>query len=108
MKLTEQEAIAIATKVLKDINFWDTDLVLPKAQYLDEVVLKDDPYEEPHWLVSFSYGMEDFGEDVARVFIKIDDDSLKVGKLISFRGGLMQIEYDETNDKYVKVNPSKR
>jgi len=106
MNLTEQEAIAIATKVLKDIKCWSDDMVLPSAKYLDEEELKD-TYDHPHWLVSYEILSIDVGEQPSYVFVQVVDGTKRADKFVSFRNVLLFIEYDEISEKYFKVDRSK-
>lgn len=100
MNLTEKKAIEIGHKVMKDINydsFWDkNDKEGPRASFIDDNKKLD--FEEEHWLVSFPYGEEDYGENV-RYIITLEDASEKAIN-ISYRNGFIKLGYDETNDKY--------
>lgn len=103
MSITKEQAIEIAKKVLIDINFWSNNTANPSARLMEGNNLKYTLKTKSHWLVSFSYGEEDFGEDVAHVFIEVDAETGEVDKSISNRSGSIKIEYDEINDKYKRL-----
>jgi hypothetical protein len=100
MNSTEQNILKLGSKVLEDIgydSFWDkTDEEGPRATFIDKD--KKLSFEEEHWLVSFPYGKEDYGENV-RYIITINDFSEKAIN-ISYRNGFIKLGYDEEKDKY--------
>lgn len=78
-------------------TFWDkNDKEGPRTIFIDENKKLD--FEEEHWLVSFPYGKEDYGENV-RYIITLEDISEKAIN-ISYRNGFIKLGYDEANDKY--------
>lgn len=101
MKTTESQAIKIAKKVLKDIEFWDDDIESPIARY--------DPGKEIQigtniWLIGFGYGAKDFGQDAngrsrANVMVTINDETGTALDVIS-KGGYMLLAYNNDENKY--------
>lgn len=97
---TKEQALNLAVKILKDIEFWGDDVVNPVVRFIDEDKLSQ--YEEPYWLVSHDYGAADFGEGRAHVLITIDAETAKPTDDVITRSGAIPIEYDAAKDKYTR------
>ena len=78
MSITKEKAIEIGKKVLTDINYSSADLKKPSARLEEGENLKYTSKSSAFWLVSFSYGAEDFGPNVAHVHIDIDAETGEV------------------------------
>lgn len=97
--ITEKQAIEVAQKVLRDINFWGDDVIKPRARLIDGDKLS--PNKKAYWLVGHYYGAEDFGPNAASIFVDVDAVSGKPASKLSHRNGTIQIRYDEQKDKYL-------
>ncbi|NAS31514.1 hypothetical protein GTQ40_11065 [Flavobacteriaceae bacterium R38] len=101
MNFTEEYALQIGKKVLKDTELWDTDVGAPSVRFDDGKYLH---IGENTWLVSFPYGAEDFGRDDngksrASMHVTIFDDD-GIATSVSYRNGNVRLDYDKENDKY--------
>jgi hypothetical protein len=102
MNYTEEYALQIGWKVLKDIEFWDDDIEAPSTKYVKKSISLAFP--ENIWLVSFPYGAEDYGTDSnkrsrASMHVTVfDDDGISTS--VSYRNGHVKIGYNITEDKY--------
>ena len=103
MSITKENAIKLAEKILKDIDFWGSDLINPRARLISGDNLKFGDKKGPYWLSSFNYGAEDFGENGANVFIEIDEKTGTPEMSVGTRSGSIRIKYDKQNDKYSRV-----
>lgn len=101
MNYTEEYALQLGEKVLRDIEFWDDDIEMPTAR-LDEGEYLH--IGENTWLVSFPYGAEDYGTDNndkrrASMHVTIFDDD-GIATSVSYRNGNVRLKYNEEEDKY--------
>lgn len=100
--ITEEQAIQVAQKVLKDIKFWGDDVINPKVQLIDDHRLSE--YEETYLLVSFYYGEEDYGPQNATVSVILDPSTGDlIKKRVTTRGGSISIDYNKHDDKYFRT-----
>lgn len=99
---TEEQAIKIAEKVLKDIKFWGEDVISPRARLIEGDQLSKS--EKAYWLVGYYYGAEDFGPNSASIFIDVDLITGKPSNTLAMRNGSIKISYDEQNDKHKREN----
>ncbi|WP_312769261.1 hypothetical protein [Epilithonimonas sp.] len=95
MNLTKEEALALGIKIMTDINF----LYDVNAEIGVKYIEKGEYQEYNKWLISFPYGLEDFGRYIYG-FIDINDDSKIAKRKISIRNGSINLGYDEEKDKY--------
>lgn len=102
MALTKEQAIAKATKILTDIEFWGDDVTDPQAVSIQDDLQVQLELANPCWLVTFAYGAEDFGPGNARVQIMLDESTGNLIGGITSRSGVIQIAYDSAHDKYSK------
>ena len=98
---TKEQAIKIAEKVLKDIDFWGDDVINPRARLIEGENLS--PNEKAYWLVGYNYGAEDFGPKAASVYVDVDVSSGKPALQVTTRNGSIPISYNAQNDKYSRV-----
>lgn len=98
---TKEQAIKIAEKVLKDINFWGDDVINPRARLIEGEKLSQN--EKAYWLVGYNYGAEDFGPNAASVYIDVDVATGKPAMKVTTRGGSIPISYNMQNDTYSRV-----
>jgi len=104
MKLTEEYVINKATKVLKDINFWDETFVLDKVVGSEGEDLEKYSLDEPMWLVCFRFGEEEL-EEYGRldIYVTIVDSTGKVNSYLPQRHGGVNVSYDEATDTYRRI-----
>ncbi|NVK63102.1 MAG: hypothetical protein HWE22_00895 [Flavobacteriales bacterium] len=98
--ITEEQALQIAEKILKDIDFWSDDVINPKAQLIDGDRLSK--HEEPYMLASYNYAEEDFGYGNAYVSIILNPSTGEARNKVITRSGSIRIKYDEQKDKYLR------
>lgn len=94
MNMTKEQAFGLGKKVMEDIGFdYDANTEI-SLRYIE----KGDYEKNNRWLVSFPYGIEDFGKYI-HAHLSINDDLQKAAR-ISYRNGSVSLGYDEENDKY--------
>ncbi|MEP0266692.1 hypothetical protein [Dokdonia sp.] len=101
MNYTEDYAITLAEKVLKDIGYWGEDYEEPTVRFDagEYIVIGKDT-----WLVSFPYAAEDYGRDVdghsnaLRHVTIFDSDGIATS--ISYRNGHVELGYNIEEDIY--------
>lgn len=85
MNFTEEYALKIGEKVLRDTGLQDDGKYLFKG--------------ENTWLVSFPYGTDINGKSRASMHIVIFDNN-GIAFDISYKNGRIILDYDKENDKY--------
>jgi len=103
MNLTEQQAISIAKKVLKDIGFWSETVKFNKAMPFEGEDLVKYSMEKPIWKVSFKHGSEE-SLNRPKIFITIDDATGRVHPALSKKHSPIFTRYDEEEDKYYIIS----
>lgn len=103
MNISKEKAIEIGKKVLIDIDFIADDLEHPSIRLEQGEDLKYSSKTKPYWLVGFAYGAEDFGSNVAHIFIDIDAETGEVDSSLVNRSGVIKIRFDSTKNKYFRV-----
>jgi len=98
MNTSEDHAIEIAIKAMKDVDMWDPEMEGPERRFFVE-------NNRNYWLISFGYLAEDFGRDfngrsLIQIMVTIDDDSQRALDIVS-RGGAVFLDIDE-NGKYIE------
>lgn len=93
--MTKEEALNEGIKVMEDIGFLynSNDNINVKSDN-GEYLLKG----KNTWLISFHYGLEDYGKNVGAHVMIMDETGRGVD--ISYRNGYIKLGYDEENDKY--------
>jgi hypothetical protein len=97
--MNKEQALEIGHQVMNEIGFswWDKTDEAGVLTYSIKKGEDDDFFGEDHWVVSFPYGKEDYGENV-RYYLSILDAS-QIAKSITFRNGFIKLGID-ANGKY--------
>ncbi|PKH50003.1 hypothetical protein CXF68_04475 [Tenacibaculum sp. Bg11-29] len=92
--LTEEEAVALARKALKDIGHWE-EFKIEKGRVFE----KTPPYDYNHWLVSFNFTKDDWRNGEVTPMVVVNDEDQLV-TFVSWKKSNFLLSYNESKDEY--------
>ena len=100
--LTEDQAIALAKKALKDIGHWEN-FKIEKGRVFEN----DPPYDYKHWLISFNFTENDWNDGEVTPMVIVNDED-KIVTFVSWQRSEFLLSYDKQKDHYYHSTLSRK